>query len=233
MWLLRQQQYPLPPLISYKIPRIRVLCRVSGQFLNRYMVPCAHRFLGVIVGTSNGTQPFTTSSLPPMSTIQVLINGNTVQGELQHIAQILGMVSDTITTPVPVIQEPEVEYTFWDSLIKTECANVLREFYPNDADEKAISILDGLKVCRRNEDYRFLIPTYFQFGASDNLKIRQLLKLVSAADRIIHFTNTRAYTKQQLSSLRSEVKFARMCPECGAMANRFHDAIMKDSNVTI
>ena len=53
MWLLRQQQYPLPPLISYKILRIGVLCRVSGQFLNRYMVPCAHRFLGVIVGTSD------------------------------------------------------------------------------------------------------------------------------------------------------------------------------------
>lgn len=35
MWLLRQQQYPLPPLISYKIPRIRVLCRFGGQFLNR------------------------------------------------------------------------------------------------------------------------------------------------------------------------------------------------------
>ena len=62
MWLLRQQQYPLPPLISYKITRIRVLCRVSGQFLNRCMSPCAHRFLGVILCPSD---PHPTGSTPP------------------------------------------------------------------------------------------------------------------------------------------------------------------------
>jgi len=168
-----------------------------------------------------------------MTTIQVLINGNTVQGELQHIAQIVGMVSDTITTPITVNQEPEIEYTHWDSLIINECENVLKDFFPNDANERAVSVLDGLKVCRRNEDYRFFIPTYAQLGASDNLKIRQLLKLLSAADRIIHFTNSRAYTNKQLSTFRSEIKFARMCPECGAMANRFYGAILKDPNVTV
>lgn len=161
-----------------------------------------------------------------MPTIQVTINGNIVEGERQHIAQILGIISDTLTAPI-------IEYTHWDSLIINECENVLKDFFPNDANERAVSILDGLKVCRRNEDYRFFNPTYAQLGASDNLKIRQLLKLVSAADRIIHFTNTRAYTNKQLSNFRSDIKFARKCPECGAMANRFHDAIMNDSNVTI
>lgn len=62
MWLLRQQQYPLPPLISYKIPRIGVLCRVSGQFADWQPHAMHNRFLGVIVGTSNGTHttPFAT-----------------------------------------------------------------------------------------------------------------------------------------------------------------------------
>ena len=167
------------------------------------------------------------------TTIQVTNNGNTVEGEKQHIAQILGIISDTLTAPVTVNQEPEVEYTFWDSLIINECENVLKDFFPSDANERAVSVLDGLKVCRRNEDYRFFTPTYAQLGASDNLKIRQLLKLLSAADRIIHFTNTRAYTNQQISSLRSTIKFARMCPECGAMADRFYGAILKDPNVTV
>ena len=168
-----------------------------------------------------------------MSTIQVIINGNTVEGQKHDLAQILGVFSNTLTAPITVNQEPEVEYTFWDSLIINECENVLKDFFPSAANERAVSVLDGLKVCRRNEDYRFFIPTYVQLGASDNLKIRQLLKLVSAADRIIHFTNTRAYTNQQISSLRSAIKFARMCPECGAMADRFYGAILKDPNVTV
>ena len=167
-----------------------------------------------------------------MSAIQVLINGNTVQGNLQEIVQILGGLSDNFSTPVTE-EEPNDEYIHWDSLIKNECAKVLREFYPNDADENAVFILDGLKVCRRNEDYRFFNPIYRFFNSSENLKVRQLLKLVSAADRIIHFTNTRAYNNGQISSLRSDIKFAKKCHECGSMANRFHDAIMNDSNVTI
>ena len=169
-----------------------------------------------------------------MSTATAIINGNTVEADLSTLATLLNMVSDNMIPTVPVIEDDEeVEYIHWDSLIKTESAIVLKEFYPNDADERALSILEGLKISRRNEDYRSFIPTYWQFNARNNLKIRQLLKLVSAADRIIHFTNTRAYNKQQLSSLRSEIKFARMCPECGSMANNLWDRIMKDPNVTI
>ena len=169
-----------------------------------------------------------------MSTATAIINGNTVEADLSTLATLLNMVSDNMIPTVPVIEEDEeVEYIHWDSLIKTESANVLKEFYPNDADERALSILEGLKISRRNEDYRSFIPTYWQFNARNNLKIRQLLKLVSAADRIIHFTNTRAYNNQQLSSLRSEIKFARMCPECGSVANNLWDCIMKDPNVTI
>ena len=168
-----------------------------------------------------------------MTTIQFSVNGNQVQIELDQIKAIAQQFTNTITAPVTVNQEPDIEYTHWDSLIINECENVLKDFFPNDANERAVSVLDGLKVCRRNEDYRFFIPTYAQLGASDNLKIRQLLKLLSAADRIIHFTNTRAYTNQQLSTFRSEIKFARMCPECGAMANRFYGAILKDPNVTV
>ena len=225
--LVRLQGYPSSHLISY-------ILEGHGWFL-RLLVPVfrpVHKWLPCLVPRGHYCRVESTTS--NMSTATAIINGNTVEADLSTLATLLNMVSDNMIPTVPVIEEDEeVEYIHWDSLIKTESANVLKEFYPNDADERALSILEGLKISRRNEDYRSFIPTYWQFNARNNLKIRQLLKLVSAADRIIHFTNTRAYNKQQLSSLRSEIKFARMCPECGSMANNLWDRIMKDPNVTI
>ena len=225
--LVRLQGYPSSHLISYSVHDPGWFSGSCGQFSDWSTSGCPAWFLGVIIAVS---QPTTSD----MSTATAIINGNTVEADLSTLATLLNMVSDNMNPTVPVIEEDEeVEYIHWDSLIKTESANVLKEFYPNDADERALSILEGLKISRRNEDYRSFIPTYWQFNARNNLKIRQLLKLVSAADRIIHFTNTRAYNNQQLSSLRSEIKFARMCPECGSMANNLWDRIMKDPNVTI
>ena len=44
----------------------------------------------------------------PMNTIQVLINGNQVEGQIDQIAQILGMVSNTLAQPVaPVVLNQE------------------------------------------------------------------------------------------------------------------------------
>ena len=225
--LVRLQGYLSSHLISYSVHDPGWFSGSCGQFPDWFTSGCPAWFLGVIIAVS---QPTTSD----MSTATAIINGNTVEADLSTLATLLNMVSDNMTPTVPVIEEDEeVEYIHWDSLIKTESAIVLKEFYPNDADERALSILEGLKISRRNEDYRSFIPTYWQFNARNNLKIRQLLKLVSAADRIIHFTNTRTYNNQQLSSLRSEIKFARMCPECGSMANNLWDRIMKDPNVTI
>ena len=226
--LVRLQGYPSSHLISYSVHDPGWFSGSCGQFSDWFTSGCAAWFLGVIIAV------LITLTHQHMSTATAIINGNTVEADLSTLATLLNMVSDNMIPTVPVIEEDEeVEYIHWDSLIKTESAIILKEFYPNDADERALSILEGLKISRRNEDYRSFIPTYWQFNARNNLKIRQLLKLVSAADRIIHFTNTRAYNKQQLSSLRSEIKFARMCPECGSVANNLWDCIMKDPNVTI
>ena len=150
--------------------------------------------------------------------------------ELQ--TQIKGITDSLATTMVAVDQLKKYE-THWDSFLTVEVADILKEFYPQDAQTKTQEILSALKICRRNEDYRFLTPTYKMFNASENLKIRQLLKLISAADRIIHFRNTRAYTNMQLSSLKSELKYAKACPECGSIATKLWDRIIKDSSVTV
>jgi hypothetical protein len=170
-----------------------------------------------------------------MTTATAIINGNTIEADVETIAKILSVVSDTISqvTDTQSEQSDEVEYINWDTFVKNESSKLLSEFYADRSDHVADELVKGLKICRRNEDYRFLIPSYWQLNARENLKVRQFLKLVSACDRIVHFTNTRTYTNQQLSTLRSEIKYARMCPECGSIANKFWDRVMKDPNVTV
>ena len=175
-----------------------------------------------------------------MTTATAIINGNTIEADVETIAKILSVVSNTITSvsdnsDTKEDESDEVEYINWDTFVEEQTMQLMYDELGDDvcALELAKNLVCNLKVCRRCVDYRLLIPTYHEFAASSNLKVRQFLKLVSACDRIVHFTNTRAYTNQQLSTLRSEIKYARMCPECGSIANKFWDRVMKDPNVTV
>ena len=179
-----------------------------------------------------------------MTTATAVINGNTIEGEAAFIAEVLLKMSEPITSvsdnsDTKEDESDEVEYINWDTFVENETRDLLADYYKSMKTEivelRAEHLVSSLKFCRRVADYRLLIPTYHYFDASENPKIRQFLKLVSACDRIVHFTNSkyRHYTNQQLSSLRSEIKYARMCPECGSIANKFWDRVMKDPNVTV
>jgi hypothetical protein len=177
-----------------------------------------------------------------MTTATAVINGNTIEADLETIAKILSVVSNTITSvsdnsDTKEDESDEVEYINWDTFVENETKKLLIDYYKKTetAESRTKHLISSLKFCRRYADYRMLIPTYHYFGASENPKIRQFLKLVSACDRIVHFTNSkyRHYTNNQLSTLRSEIKYARMCPECGSIANKFWDRVMKDPNVTV
>lgn len=229
MWLLRQQQYPLPPLISYKIPRIRVLCRVSGQFSDWHLTGCAHRFLGVIVGTSNGTQPFTTSSLLPMSTIQVLINGNTVQGELQHIAQILGMVSNTVTTPVTNTQEETVNETVTNSLEQFDdfVVSILKDYFSETTSQHIVSKLSEI-ANKSYSDFTHARGLYFDFVRT--LEQRNIMKVIFASYKL----KSRGYISNSYRYVCiSKIKYASACPHCGADAAAIRDRLVKEGYLTV
>ena len=86
-------------------------------------------------------------------------------------------------------------------------------------------------LCRTHGDYRSLRPTYFRYNASKNLKVRQMLKLISAADRMKFFGKFahRSYHKAYLYVLKSQIKYAKACPECGMIANKIWDRMEKES----
>lgn len=114
--------------------------------------------------------------------------------------------------------------TDWDSFLIIEIEKTLSEFFPQFAETKAKSVVDTLKASRRNGDYRTFVSIYFEFKASENLKLRQFLKLVSACDRIKYYEKHPQAWKfeKTIANAKSELKFAKMCPHCGSTANMFY-----------
>lgn len=73
-------------------------------------------------------------------------------------------------------------------------------------------IVEKLRRCRAIGDFRYFIPMYLM--VKDDLKKRQLMKTVSAVYRY----KFGGYRNPEKYSLRSEIKYAAACPECGEMA---------------
>jgi hypothetical protein len=86
----------------------------------------------------------------------------------------------------------------------------------------ATMIVEKLKRCRAIADYRYFIPVYKIAG--EDLKKRQLLKLVSA----VHRYKFGGYKNPEKYSLRSEIKYAKACDECGKLANTLYTRLQKE-----
>ena len=141
-----------------------------------------------------------------MTTIQVVINGNQVEGPIDQIAQILGMVSNTLAQPVaPVVSNEPVELAPFNAFLTVELT-------PYFGAENATKIVAKLQRSRAINDFRYFISMYRL--AKDDLQKRQLLKVVSAVYRY----KFGGHRNPEQYSLRSEIKYAKACDECGKLA---------------
>ena len=141
-----------------------------------------------------------------MNTIQVLINGNQVEGQIDQIAQILGMVSNTLAQPVaPVVNNEPVELAPFNAFLTVELT-------PYFGAANATKIVTKLDRARAINDFRYFISMYRL--AKGDLQKRQLLKVVSATYRY----KFGGYKNPEQYSLRSEIKYAKACDECGKLA---------------
>ena len=147
----------------------------------------------------------TDAAHPPgqMTAIQIVINGNQVEGEASQIAQILGMVSNTLTAPV-TNNEP-VELAPFHAFLTVELT-------PYFGSAGATFIVSKLKLGRDCNDFRYLIPAYRL--VKGDLQKRQLLKTISAVYRY----KFGGYKTPEKYSLRSEIKYAKACDHCGKLA---------------
>jgi hypothetical protein len=160
-------------------------------------------------GVASFTQRHTTDAAHhprPMTTIQVLINGNQVEGQIDQIAQILGMVSNTLAQPVaPVVSNEPVELAPFNAFLTVELT-------PYFGAAAASMIVTKLDRARAINDFRYFISMYRLVG--DDLQKRQLLKVVSAVCRY----KFGGRNNPQKYSLLSEIKYAKACDECGKLA---------------
>jgi hypothetical protein len=150
-----------------------------------------------------------------MNTIQVVINGNQVQGEIEQIAAILGMVSNNMVQPAPVVNNEPKELAPFNAFLEVELT-------PYFGAKGATFIVDKLKLSLKCNDFRYFICAY-KF-AKDDLQKRQLLKVVSAAYRY----KFGGYRSTQKYSLKSEIKYAKACDECGKLAQVLVDRLIAE-----
>ena len=153
----------------------------------------------------------------PMNTIQLVINGNQVEGQIDQIAQILGMVSNTLAQPVaPVVSNEPVELAPFNAFLEVELT-------PYFGAKGATFIVDKLKLSLKCNNFVYLIPAYKL--AKGDLHKRQLLKAVSAVYRYKFGVYDLRSSKY---SLKSEIKYAKACDHCGKLAQVLVDRLIAE-----
>ena len=151
-----------------------------------------------------------------MNTIQVLINGNQVEGQIDQIAQILGMVSNTLAQPVaPVVlnqEQKSVKFVeFFGATLETHIKG----------GKLFVSELNRLR--HNGNDYRAMIRLYHDLVDAPTkgwAKRRQLLLTTSAIWR---------YTfKKHSSGLKYQIKAVTECEDCGEFAKSMVDRMIAE-----
>ena len=151
-----------------------------------------------------------------MTTISVVINGNQVQGQIDEIAKILGMVSNTMMQPVSsTIDEDLLPFNQF----------AIKELTPHLGQELSEQVINKLEKCAKAyfPDFRNFIGMYSKVDG--NIEKRQLLKTLSA---IYRFKFGKYMNDSAKYSLKSEIKYATICPHCGAVANAFVQRLTKE-----
>jgi hypothetical protein len=151
-----------------------------------------------------------------MTTIQVLINGNQVQGEIEYVAALLGMVSNTMVQPAPVVNNEPQELIPFNAFLEVELT-------PHFGAKGATFIVEKLKLCRKCNNFVYIKPIY-KLAKGDVIK-HELLTAVSAIYRYKFGVYSATSTKYSLKSI---IKHVQECPECGKFAKVFVDRLIAE-----
>jgi hypothetical protein len=166
----------------------------------------------------NGAPLTPPTYIKTMETVTITNNGATISmtGDYTQIANFLIDLSKAAVQLAPVANnEPEQLIPF------NELA--LAELTPHLGDDVAKKVVNLLEYCRKGyADFSPFIAAYR--WVKGDIEKRQLLKTVSAVYRY-KFGHNRATSQY---ALRSEIKYASICPHCGAIANAFVQQLVKE-----
>lgn len=152
-----------------------------------------------------------------MSQVSITID-STVLESFEKLFETLK--AQVATQPVVVANNKPEELTPFNEFLGTE----LPAYFGKEISK---IIVTNLKRSCAIGDYRYLIPTYKMLG--ENLKQRQLLKLVSA----VHRYKFGGHKNPEKYSLKSEIKYAKACSECGELASKLYDRLQKEGLIWV
>jgi len=164
---------------------------------------------------------------------------NQTEELLKKYSKSLKVVTEVITSVKKEVDiQKNYDEDYW-SFMTIE----LRKLFDRDSIDNVYTYTDfvigKLKECRRYVDYRMFVGVYHEANNKGDYELRQLLKTISAVDRYRFLKSGQweknyntAYTWQHVNNtipkLLSEIKFASICPHCGATAKLFVDRLKKD-----
>jgi hypothetical protein len=160
-------------------------------------------------------------NLKTMQTVTITNNGNTVtlNGSYTEIANFLLGLSEVTTQPATVTNNEPAELEPFNEV-------VLAELTPHLGEKLSKKVVDLLEYCRKGyTDFGPFVAAYRWVG--NDIQKRQLLKTVSAVYRY-KFT-PKEYTNSYQYSLRSEIKYATICPHCGSIATALVDRLKQEN----
>jgi hypothetical protein len=143
----------------------------------------------------------------------------TLTAQLQQLQDSFLKSVETISEALNEIQEDQKKKA--DQLAPFN-AFLMVELTPYFGGKESKVIVDKLAKCREIKDYRFFIPIYKMAG--EDLKKRQLLKLVSA----VHRYKFGGYKTTDKYALKSEIKYAKACDHCGKLANTLYNRLVNE-----
>ena len=150
------------------------------------------------------------------ATLKVIMSANVaaLTAQIEELQSNFLKSVETITAAINEIQQQQVQQVSIKEPAELAPFNEflvveLTQFF---GAKESKMIVEKLRRCRAIGDFRYFIPMYLM--AKDDLKKRQLMKTVSAVYRY----KFGGYRNPEKYSLRSEIKYAAACPECGEMA---------------
>lgn len=136
---------------------------------------------------------------------------------LQKTIESVAKTMEQLNTQIKTLTEAEE----FDVFVQNELTP-----YFGEATSKNIVLL--LQKCRRNNNYTYLTGAYQWKDIYGDLQKRQLLKLVSATYRIKYQNHV---GNSNIPTLKSDLKYAKACPECGKLANAFHARLIAEGHM--
>lgn len=143
----------------------------------------------------------------------------TLTAQIQELQEGFSKSMETINSAISELQKEQQQQS---NQLAPFSAFLMVELTPYFGGKEAKFIVDKLNRCKTVGDFRYFCPVYKMAG--EDLQKRQLLKLVSAAFRY----KFGGYRSTEKYSLKSEIKYAKECHDCGKLAKTLYNRLVAE-----